>query len=198
MPRARKPGKRYPNGRLKVDRSASARAESAREAQRVVLERRCREMGLKLKIDASGAYIGSETHANLAKAKNADAGTPWGKLFLAGQITDQAKQGCAEFVALRGAFHRAIHAPKETPSGAALDHIPGGANAVEDVDKVRAIEARYRLVQETIRDRIGPYALKALIDISTRPEDQPTDPHWVEKGGHAAWILLVDGLPKST
>lgn len=114
MARKRKPGARYPSGRLKHP-TVAERQETDWEMQVPALERRCLRAG-----------IAQPTHADLLKAKRAGA-MLWGQWWLGGVITERQFLAADAFHVLRREMLKAIGAPSETARG--VDLLAAGARS---------------------------------------------------------------------
>lgn len=139
--RKRKGGKREPNGRHKRD----PKAETEWLAMEHVLRRRCRELG----------WWNPEKRKNpsvedMRRARDQNAGTPWGQLYLREIITRQQCETMTAFANLRHDWLQSIAAPSQHGSDMNPDN-RGQSLSAENVARVRAIRAAYLAADRALR-----------------------------------------------
>lgn len=139
--RKRKAGKRKPSGRL----SQPTRAETEWLAMETVLSNRCRQLGWWNPEKAKKPSVES-----LRRARDQNAGTPWGRLYLREIITRHQCETMTGFANLRAEWLQSIGAPSQHGSDMDPDN-RGQSLAAENVAKVRAIRAAYLAADRALR-----------------------------------------------
>lgn len=158
-------------------------AEQSRiEIQRPVLEKRCRDLGLR------------PTYENLRKVESPDYGTEWGRLYLRNEITQSEKLAAGWFSELHAGYLKAICSPRPTPKNSRLDGLSGGAPDVPD-DWATAKRDEWASVEATMRKRLTRYQITAVKSLCC--ESLPQRPEWVKPGIKVLVEIHIDGARKA-
>lgn len=145
MPPRQRQSLREPSGRvqrLAVD-------DNRVEIMRPVLERRCRERGLRPTAD------------NMRKMQDADAGTIWGKLFMDGGITEAQRDAAEWYSALHADYLKAVYAPKPFAKVASAGGVGGGEPDVPD-DWAKAKREEFQAVEGILRRDLTRREISAI------------------------------------
>ena len=190
MAKAKKHGiKREPNGR--------AQRETDLEVMAPVLLRRRKELGWKpeAKYDVDGKPIlTAEIVDQMKKLKGQEGGTPWGHLYLRGDITDRQQQAANAFWMMRQDYLKAIYAPKESPKCGSMDPDARGVTLMaENVRWARAARLRYQDA-ETVLRASGPTAVRA---VNALLNEQSVVLHHLILGLDTLSAHLLDGRRKA-
>lgn len=171
--RKRKLGAREANGRLQRETDWQVLEPS--------LRRRCAELGIR------------PTLENMRMVRGQDGGTPWGKLFIKGEITRRMADALQAFWLMRQQYLHSIDAPREHPKGCNATLEPSGASLRgENVDWARRVRQEYLAVEKVLFVAGRAYLLTAKAHVQEMPVR-------IEQLRHGAELLaehLLDGQRK--
>ena len=182
---------------IKRERNGRAQRETDLEVMAPVLLRRRRELGMTpdAKYDVDGKPIlTAEIVDQMKKLKGQEGGTPWGHLYLRGDITDRQQQAASAFWMMRQDYLKAIYAPKESPKCGSMDPDARGATLMaENVDWAKSARIRYASAEKVLLQS-GPTAARA---VNALLAEQRVVLHHLILGLDALSAHLLDGHKKA-
>lgn len=160
--RKRKPGKRFPNGKLKPDQTKGLSAEQVIQIRKDVAATMPHRVGLPA----------HRRHEQMAES-------PLGALAIIGAITQQQFDAGHEYRKIVQRYRAVISAPNPNPQAPKMGHIPSSVVTLIDDEQAIARRVKYQKAFEAITTRWGRLVVNSVV-IHDRPLQQGDLP-WLTK-----------------